>query len=1235
MRMLQVTLWTLLSLAQAAPSAAPPDKARDLGVLERIEVARLTAEFERSISADNFEAAVKTAQQITEYRAQRQGESHWEVIDARLLVKTWQRPAKDCAELKRALKFAIECQQLQQRLRYREAEAKEREALAIRQKVLGELHPHTATSYNNVAFCLDNQSKHVEALPLYRKALAIREKVLGEKHPETADSYSNVAACLNYQDRHAEALPLFRKALAIHEKVLGEHHPNTADSYNNLAFCLDSQGKHGEALPLFRKALAIHEKVLGEQHPDTARGYNNVAACLDNQGKHAEALPLYRKALVIREKLLGEQHPLTTQSYSNVAFCLNHQGKYAEAFPLYRKVLAIREKVLGEHHPDTANSYSDVADCLYLQAKYAEALPLYRKALAIHEKVLGEQHLQTGISYNNLAACLDSQGKHAEALPLFRKSLAIREKILGEQHTSTATGYNNVAACLCAQRKHAEALSLFRKALAIHEKILREQHPLTATSYSNLASCLDAQDKPAEALPLYRKALAIREKVLGEQHADTAASCNNLAHCLKNQGKHAEALPLYRKALAIFEKVLGKQHPDTATSYNNLAFCLGAQGKHAEAVAYWEKALLGNESSRLHASDSTFDRSLFQARSLSPRLSLAVTFQRLDRPLEAWEHAESDLARGLLDALLPSADSDEDAEIRIRIERLNQVLLPLLTREMLDAEQVTHRDSLTRDRDQLHARLAEAAARRSRERVSPLESIRKQIPADAAIVFWVDELERRLGCVLRHEGLPRWVALPGSGKEGWIKEDDTLPARTLAALADAGGKTEDRQKLLSQLQQQRLAPLEPHLKGVRHLVVIPAGLMAKVPVEALTDRWTVSYAASASVFARHMAQHRPVEASSLLVLADPTFTRTTPKLPPAPPHGLLLKAVTPGSIAARIGLCAGDVLLEYGERKLTTADDLKETTGEDRVALKLWREGKTLSGRIPAGSLGVVVDKRPIAEALVDWRKQETALLNIGRGEEWASLPGTRLEARTLTALVPKTDTLLDSGASEEAMDELVRTGKLKQYRLLHLATHGQASGDQPRETALILSQDKLPTAAEAAAMVLAGKKPPEGKLTVGRMLEKDWQLDADLVVLSACESGLGAHIQGEGMLGFTQALLQKGARSVVLSRWKVDDAATALLMERFYRNLLGKRDGLKEAMKRAEALAEAKSWLRNLSRAEAEKRLAALVDGVPRGERGSIKAALPTRKPDAPMDDRPFAHPYYWAAFVLIGDPF
>ncbi len=134
----------------------------------------------------------------------------------------------------------------------------------------------------------------------------------------------------------------------------------------------------------------------------------------------------------------------------------------------------------------------------------------------------------------------------------------------------------------------------------------------------------------------------------------------------------------------------------------------------------------------------------------------------------------------------------------------------------------------------------------------------------------------------------------------------------------------------------------------------------------------------------------------------------------------------------------------------------------------------------------------------------------------------------------------------------------------------------------------------------------------------------------------LAARGGGEAFVGFARALLTSGARSVCLSLWKVDDTATALLMQRFYANLLGQRPGLAAPMPKAEALQEARYWLRGLHRAEALTITARLSGGVERGKGAKARqpAELAAAIPAVANDDRPYASPHYWAAFVLAGDP-
>jgi CHAT domain-containing protein len=310
------------------------------------------------------------------------------------------------------------------------------------------------------------------------------------------------------------------------------------------------------------------------------------------------------------------------------------------------------------------------------------------------------------------------------------------------------------------------------------------------------------------------------------------------------------------------------------------------------------------------------------------------------------------------------------------------------------------------------------------------------------------------------------------------------------------------------------------------------------------------------------------------------------------------------------------------------------------VPVIVWRNGRTLAEpfKVQPGKLGVVLAKEPAPQALAEQRRWDRRLASRGGdNKQWDRLPGTRFEVASLRRLFAPdqpAEVLLDSEASEQLLYERAQSGALGKYRYVHLATHGQVDDTAPLRSAVILARDHLPDAKMRDKLLLEGQPIPDGQVTAEEVL-RQWNLHCELVTLSACSTALGKYEGGEGYVGFSQALVLAGSRSVCLSLWEVPDAATALLMERFYQNLLGKREGLKTALPKAAALAEAKAWLRDLPRAEAVKRAAALSAGVERGRHKKLPSLeVPAADPARPQEDRPYAHPYYWAAFVLIGDP-
>jgi tetratricopeptide (TPR) repeat protein len=1265
-----------------------------------------------ALKADHWDEAIAKAEELLALRTRVQGSKHFETVNAEWRLKAMRRVAALPKDERVAYLSAIDMNEQAIRFgtqgNYAQAQPLFEKALEIRRRLLTDDHPDTANSYNNLATNFNAQRKYAAAQPLYLKALEISRRLLTDDHPRTASGYGNLALILNSQGKYAAAQPFYEKALEIRHRLFTDHDPDTAGSYESVALNLDAQGKYAAAQPFFEQALEIRRRLLTDDHPLTARSYTGLAHNLWVQGKYAQAQPLFEKALAIHRRLLGDDHPDTAGSYANLASNFSYQGKFALAQPLFDKALTIRRRLLGDDHPDTASNYNNVAYNLNVQGKYAQAQPLFQKALEIRRRLLTDDHFDTATSYNNLATNLNAQGKYAAAQPLFEKALEISRRLLTDDHPRTASGYGSVAFNLNAQGKYAQAQPLFEKALEIHRRLLSDDHPDTAGSYNNLAHNLNGQGKYAEAQPMYEKALEIRRRLLTDDHPDTATGYYNLATNLNAQGKYAEAQPLYEKALEISRRLLTDDHPRTASSYINLAANLNAQGKYAEAKDRWMSAAKSLDAVRLLAAFTGLERAGTVG---SIRPALAAVLARLGQPAEAWRSLEEDLGRGLLDELaarqdrrLAPGERDRLRDLTAELVRLDK-LVETTPRDLNQSGRAKRFEDLKRQRERASIALGEFQTKLVDEygalagQVAKLNEIQGALPADGALVAWVDIAPvgpnpadpdgEHWGAVVRSHGVPAWVPMAGTGPDGLWTEDDTKLAervRTELRRRPGAGSAELR-PLFEKLRTQRLEPLVKALGAsadglppARRLIVLPSRAMAGIPIEALlaadakhqneqapsatiptrrtsegattltrrasegatTEQptWTVSYAPSATVFKYLREQPRPDRHAGFLALGDPIFEQTDRSgLPsPLPDHGLLVNVVMPGSNASTHGLKAGDVLLAYNGTVLQKREDLKAVPEPGQpVPVEVWRAGEVAKRELAPGKLGVVLDTRPAAVAIAEQRKLQQVLVaaRSGGDNDFAPLPGTRYEVEALARLFKSDDRptriLLGADASELELDRLADSGELGHYGFIHLATHGVIDEDLPTRSAVILTQTGLPDPLQQA---LSNKPVFDGRLSV-REIQHDWELKAELVTLSACETALGRQSGGEGFVGFTQALLMSGARSVCLSLWKVDDTATALLMQRFYANLLGRRFGLSAPMLKAEALREAKAWLRGLSRSDALAVTATLSGGVERGKgsKGRQSAELSAAVPAGGGNDRPYAAPHFWAAFVLAGD--
>ena len=852
---------------------------------------------------------------------------------------------------------------------------------------------------------------------------------------------------------------------------------------------------------------------------------------------------------------------------------LHSAGRYAEAIPLAERVLAIYEKTVGPEHPSSAGPLYTLGELSRLQGDYARAEPLLLRTLAIQEKAIpgkplvGDTHVSLGLLYRD-------RGDFNRAALYLMRALEIHKKEYGMEHLDVASDMEHLGTVFFTVKRFNEAGLLFARSLEIRKKKLKADDPSIGASLSNLAMyLLYIQGDFHRAEALFKRAYEIFKKAYGAGHPQVAGAINNLAFIEQIKGDFSRAAPLLQRSMEIYTQTLGPDHPEVATKLNDLAGLYAGKGDYEQAVRFKQRADEARERNIIAIlKGGSQEQKQFYLYTIISETDGSVSMHTVDAPRSA------DAARLAFTVILQRKGraldvmSDQITALRRRAAPEDQKLLDELanTRSRLATLQLSNMDNLVPAAQSAEVarlgveqeRLESNISRRNAEfrviaQPISLDTVRQALPPDSALVELFIYRPYNTRSPKQPDGVPHYVAYilrPQDAAPQWVELGDapSIDERVgelRAALRNRG--RQDFKKLARELDERVMRPVRRLLGPMRRIFLAPDGMLNLIPFGALVDENGLHLIESYSF--NYLTSGR-----DLLRLQFTSESRETPMVFADPTYDLPATA--------------------------------RPNAGRQSVA--------------------------PAASNTNNLRSQDFT------SGPYNPLPGTAEEASALSQLFPDATVLLQEQATEGAVK------KVNRPRLLHIATHGFFLTDQAMPTAgqsrgfggdagndieKYLAENRENPLLRSG-LIFAGVKQrasgpgEDGVLTALEVAGLNlW--GTKLVVLSACETGLGDVKNREGVYGLRRALVLTGSETQVISLWKVNDAGTRDLMKAYYTRL-----------QRGEGRIEA---LRQVQLEMLHGQFSPTGSSVNRettdvGEKDAIKN---------------YRHPYYWAAFIPSGD--
>ncbi len=932
-----------------------------------------------------------------------------------------------------------------------------------------------------------------------------------------------------------KALELNSQAQKIALEKLGHESASYASTCHNYGRVLYFKGNnYQESEKWYQEALAIREKVLGKMNTDYAATLNNLSNIFKEEGKYEKAEVLQIEAKNIQEKLLGREHPHFAASLHNLALIYWELGQYEKAEPLYLQALAIRERVIGKLNPDYAWNLNNLAGLYFEMVKYEKAEPLFLEANSIFAQLIGNDHPAIAGNLSNLSALYEALGNQSKAEYYTLEALRIREKALGKEHPDYASSLISLGQIHQKMNDFNKAEALFLEAKNIREKVLGKEHPDYAGSLNNFGSLYLKMDKPDKAEALFLEAKTINEKVFGREHQKYAASLGNLALVYKVQGKYDKAESLMIESNSLLEKIFGTEHSSYIFGIRRLAGLYVSMKEYQKAEPLFCMLSHADQKVMQNAVYYLSEKELGDyLNSFTTNQNIELSFAQLSNSKELMSECYNNTLfyKGFL---LQALDQLKRISFTNPTTTENFNLLKSYQRRLAFqyAQPLLKRDNIIIGDLETKANILEKDLARTITKYSKIkqqtkwEDVRQTLKSgELAIEFvhyyygFIGEKDKIMYSAL--------VLKPGNNQPLLIPlfEDKSLDSllhsksdrkadyvNSLYTLADRGAVAVDASK--RSLYEILWKPLEKELTGIKTIYYSPSGLLHRINLDAIPVSETETLA----------DKYQLIELNSTRQLVIPNQIK----------------------IANNDAVLFGGIQFE------------QDTTVQ--------KEDPILASR----------SRGELSFSSVD---------STLRGGSWNYLAGTEREVNSIEKIMQSTgvNTNLKKGSSAtEEFFKNIGTNNNSSPRILHIATHGYFFAD-PKEShqssVISLQEEPVFKISEhpmlRSGLIMAGgnavwqgQQTLEGKedgiLTAYEISQMNLS-NTELVVLSACETGLG-DIQGnEGVYGLQRAFKIAGAKYLIMSLWQVPDKQTSLLMTTFYKKWLEEKMSIQDAFHAAQ----------------------------------------------------------------------